>query len=97
MAAVLSCLSPNPVLEPAQTVNRSLPEDQEAESPVLTNIMNASAATAKIGWNRVLQDPHLESMLPAFAPRRCRFGEKTIGLYRRLRQEDRAADSARGA
>jgi pimeloyl-ACP methyl ester carboxylesterase len=31
---------------------------------MLTNIMNAFAATAKVGWNPLLHDPRLESMLP---------------------------------
>jgi pimeloyl-ACP methyl ester carboxylesterase len=31
---------------------------------VLANVLNALAATAKIGWNPLLHDPRLESLLP---------------------------------
>ena len=40
------------------------PGDMTLGDEMLTNIMNAFAATAKIGWNPLLHDPRLESMLP---------------------------------
>ncbi len=46
-----------------------LPED------VLTNLYNALAATAKVGWNPLLHDPRLESLLPRVtAPTLCLWG-----------------------
>jgi pimeloyl-ACP methyl ester carboxylesterase len=40
------------------------PGDVNLPEEVLVNIMNAFAATAKIGWNPLLHDPRLESLLP---------------------------------
>ena len=40
------------------------PGDMTLGDDMLVNIMNAFAATAKIGWNPLLHDPRLESMLP---------------------------------
>lgn len=46
-----------------------LPED------VLTNLYNALAATAKVGWNPLLHDPRLEGLLPRVtAPTLCLWG-----------------------
>jgi pimeloyl-ACP methyl ester carboxylesterase len=40
------------------------PGDMSLGDEMLASIMNAFAATAKIGWNPLLHDPRLESMLP---------------------------------
>ena len=40
------------------------PADMNLPDEVLINIMNALAATAKIGWNPLMHDPRLESLLP---------------------------------
>ncbi len=40
------------------------PGDMSLPEEMLVNIMNALAATAKIGWNPLLHDPRLEAMLP---------------------------------
>jgi pimeloyl-ACP methyl ester carboxylesterase len=39
------------------------PGDMEMPDELLVNVMNAFAATAKIGWNPLLHDPRLESLL----------------------------------
>ncbi|MFQ5513257.1 MAG: alpha/beta fold hydrolase [Myxococcota bacterium] len=49
----------------------------ELPDEVLVNVMNAFAATAKIGWNPLLHDPRLESLLPRVRARTlCLWGEK---------------------
>jgi pimeloyl-ACP methyl ester carboxylesterase len=40
------------------------PGDMSLGDEMLASIMNAFAATAKVGWNPLLHDPRLESMLP---------------------------------
>jgi pimeloyl-ACP methyl ester carboxylesterase len=53
----------------AQQVAAELPD------AVLVHIMNAFAATAKIGWNPLLHDPRLEALLPRIsAPTLCLWG-----------------------
>jgi pimeloyl-ACP methyl ester carboxylesterase len=39
-------------------------ELQNLPDEVVTDFMNAMAATAKVGWNPLLHDPRLESLLP---------------------------------
>ncbi len=53
----------------------SLPDFQAAPDEVLIPIMNAMAATAKVGWNPLLHNPKLERMLPRVtAPTLCLWG-----------------------
>ncbi|HVP27581.1 MAG TPA: alpha/beta hydrolase [Myxococcota bacterium] len=40
------------------------PANMELPEAMLVNILNAFAATARIGWNPLLHDPRLESLLP---------------------------------
>jgi pimeloyl-ACP methyl ester carboxylesterase len=50
------------------------PADMNLPEEMLVNIMNAFAATAKIGWNPLLHNPRLEAMLP-------RVGAPTLVLW----------------
>jgi pimeloyl-ACP methyl ester carboxylesterase len=47
----------------------------EMPDEMLVNVMNAFAATAKVGWNPLLHDPRLEALLPRVtAPTLCLWG-----------------------
>lgn len=48
---------------PQATEMRELPDE------VVRNFMNAMAATARVGWNPLLHDPRLESLLPRITAR----------------------------
>jgi pimeloyl-ACP methyl ester carboxylesterase len=51
------------------------PDFENTPEEVLINIINALAATAKIGWNPLLHDPRLEALLPRVtAPTLCLWG-----------------------
>ena len=53
----------------------SPPDLETMPDEVLANILNALAATAKIGWNPLLHDPRLETLLPRVtAPTLCLWG-----------------------
>lgn len=51
------------------------PGDMTLPDEMLVNIMNSFAAVAKVGWNPLLHDPRLETMLPRVkAPTLCLWG-----------------------
>jgi pimeloyl-ACP methyl ester carboxylesterase len=64
----------------------SPPDFENTPDELLINMLNALAATAKIGWNPLLHDPRLETLLP-------RVTARTLCLWG---AEDRAVPRAYG-
>ncbi len=51
------------VSHPLAQMLRAPREGEEVPEELLTNFLNALAATAKVGWNPLLHDPRLEGLL----------------------------------
>ena len=69
---------------------QNLPEE------MVIDFMNALAATAKVGWNPLLHDPRLESLLHRVTAKTlCLWGAHDRVVPRRVRREVREADPRR--
>ncbi len=60
---------------PMAQLMRQPGQGEELPDELVTTFMNAMAATARVGWNPLLHDPRLESLLPRVtAPTLCLWG-----------------------